>query len=71
MLSELVDGVGVHTPPLPGFGVGDWTVGVGVHFAYRPLSYAVDDAILAGIQHGRIAAIFEAYGLSFSPTELR
>lgn len=65
------EGIGVHTPPLPGFGVGSWTVGVAVHFAYRPLAYAVDDAILAGLQDGRIARIFEAHGLTFSAPELR
>lgn len=65
------DGVGIHTPPLPGFGVGNWTVGVGVHFAYRPLAYAVDDAIYAGLQDGRIAAIFERFGVSFAPPALR
>lgn len=66
-----VDGIGVHTPPLPGFGVGTWTIGVGVHFAYRPLAYAVDDAIYAGLQDGRIAAIFESFGVSFAPPTLR
>jgi hypothetical protein len=42
-----------------------------VHFAYRPLAYAVDDAIVAGIGDGRIGEIFGAYGLTFSPPELR
>ncbi|MCU9839364.1 transporter substrate-binding domain-containing protein [Ruegeria sp. WL0004] len=65
------EGIGVHTPPLPGFGVGSWTVGVAVHFAYRPLAYAVDDAILTGIQDGRIARIFQTHGLTFSAPELR
>ncbi|MDJ0994059.1 MAG: transporter substrate-binding domain-containing protein [Dinoroseobacter sp.] len=67
----VTDGIGVHAPPLPGFGVGSWTIGVGVHFAYRPLAYAVDDAIYAGLQDGRIAAIFEGFGVSFSPPTLR
>ncbi|MDQ2089713.1 transporter substrate-binding domain-containing protein [Marimonas arenosa] len=65
------DGIGVHTPPLPGFGLGQWTVGVGVHFAYRPLGYAVDDAVFAAIQDGRMARIFADYGVSFSPPKLR
>ncbi|WP_141117975.1 substrate-binding periplasmic protein [Leisingera sp. JC1] len=61
----------VHTPPLPGFSAGTWTAGVAVHFSYRPLAYAVEDAIAAGLQDGRIAAIFAAHGLSHRPPELR
>ncbi|WP_372885434.1 substrate-binding periplasmic protein [Shimia sp.] len=64
-------GVAVHTPPLPGFAAGSWTVGVAVHFAYRPLAYAVEDAIHAAISDGRMAAIFHAHGLSYRPPELR
>ncbi|MCV6585643.1 MAG: transporter substrate-binding domain-containing protein [Marinibacterium sp.] len=67
----LTDDLAIHTPPLPGFGVGDWTSGVGVHFAYRPLAYAVDDAIYAAIADGRIARIFSRFGLTFEPPELR
>ncbi len=65
----LTEALAVHQPPLPGFSVGSWTVGVGVNFRYRPLGYAVDDAIHAGLSDGRIAAIFESYGLSFTPPE--
>lgn len=67
----LTDDLAVHTPPLPGFAVGSWTAGVAVHFAYRPLAYSVEDAIYAGIQDGRIKAIFEEYGLTFRPPDLR
>ena len=63
--------LGIHTPPLPGFAVSSWTSGVAVHFAYRGLSYAVDDAIYAGLQDGRIATIFKRHGLTHSPPELR
>ncbi|MDP2519763.1 substrate-binding periplasmic protein [Shimia thalassica] len=69
--ADLQDGLAVHTPPLPGFAVGSWTAGVAVHFAYRPLAYAVDDAIYAAIQDGRIEAIFAKYGLTYRPPELR
>ncbi|WP_138468304.1 ABC transporter substrate-binding protein [Poseidonocella sp. HB161398] len=62
-------GVAVHVPPLPGFGAGRWTVGVGVHFAYRPLAYAVDDAIAAALEDGRIAAVFAEYGLTWTAPE--
>lgn len=63
----LAEGIGVHQPPLPGFSAGHWTLGVAVHFAYRPLAYAVDDAIYAALEDGRIAGIYERYGLSFTP----
>lgn len=69
--ADLQDGLAVHTPPLPGFAVGSWTAGIAVHFAYRPLAYAVDDAIYAAIQDGRIEAIFADYGLTYRPPELR
>ncbi len=65
------DGVGVHQPPLPGFAVGSWTVGVAVHFAYRPLAYAVEDTIFAAQQDGRLAEIFARYGVTHRPPELR
>ncbi|GGG73418.1 amino acid ABC transporter substrate-binding protein [Salipiger pallidus] len=58
------DGVAIHRPPLPGFAVSKWTVGVSVHMAYRALGYAVDDAIRAGLEDGRIGAIFEEWGVS-------
>lgn len=61
--------IGVHQPPLVGFSVGKWTLGVGVNFRYRPLSYAVDDAIYAGLADGRIAAIYESYGLTHQSPE--
>ena len=54
---------------LPGLAKADWTLGVGVHFSHKPLSYAIDDAIAAALADGRIAAIFEAYGLTFTPPE--
>ena len=63
----MTDDIGVHQPPLAGFAVSEWTLGVGVHFAYRGLSYAVDDAIYAALQDGRIEQIFNDYGLSFQP----
>lgn len=67
----LTEDSAVHSPPMPGFGVGKWTLGVGVHFAYRPLAYAVDDAIQMAINDGSMAEIFSEYGMTFSPPELR
>jgi ABC-type amino acid transport substrate-binding protein len=67
-LSELEflrdDTIGVHTPPLPGLSTGRWPIGIAVRFNWRPLSYAVDDAITAALQDGRIAAVFAKYGLT-------
>ncbi len=67
----LTPDLAMHTPPLPGFSVGNWTVGVAVHFAYRPLAYAVDDAIVAAIADGRLERIFSDHGLTFHAPELR
>lgn len=61
----LDDTTAVHRPPLAGFAVSNWTLGVAVSFSYRPLSYAVDDAINYALQDGRIAEVYQSYGLSF------
>ena len=63
------EGIDIHQPPLPGFAVGEWTLGLAVNFRYRPLAYAVDDAVRYGLEDGRIPAIFAAYGLTFAPPE--
>lgn len=61
--------VRVHVPPMPGFANGKWTLGVAVHHSHRDLAYAVDDAIAAALADGRIAALFVAQGLHFTPPE--
>ena len=65
----LTAALAVHAPPLPGFAVGEWTLGVAVRHNYRPLAYSVDDAIRAAVDDGRLAAIFDAHGLSFTPPD--
>lgn len=60
-------GVVVAEPPLAGLAKSSWTLGVAVHMSHKPLAYAIDDAIAAALADGRIAAIFESYGLTFSP----
>ena len=62
-----VDGLGVHQPPLVGLAASRWPLGVAVRHNWRPLSYAVEDAINAGLADGRVAAIFESYGLTHTP----
>ncbi|WP_299781357.1 transporter substrate-binding domain-containing protein [uncultured Roseobacter sp.] len=63
------DSIGIHQPPLAGFAVSRWTLGVAVNFRYRPLSYAVDDAIRYAIEDGRIPQIYANHGLTFQPPE--
>ena len=65
----LTDNTALHQPPLAGFAVSKWTLGVAVNFRYRPLAYAVDDAIAAALQDGRIAAIYARHGLSHATPE--
>ncbi|WP_299693654.1 transporter substrate-binding domain-containing protein [uncultured Tateyamaria sp.] len=65
----LTDRTAVHQPPLAGFAVSEWTLGVAVNFRYRPLSYFVDDAINYALQDGRIPAIYEKYRLTHQTPE--
>jgi ABC-type amino acid transport substrate-binding protein len=60
------EGVRVYTPPLPGLAVGEWTLGMAVRHTYRQLGYAVDDAVRAAVEDGRVEAIFKKYGLSYA-----
>lgn len=63
------EGIAVHSPPLPGFQLSRWTLGVAVHQSHRDLGYAVDDAVAAALADGRIAEIHARYGLKFTPPE--
>jgi polar amino acid transport system substrate-binding protein len=63
----LTDATAMHEPPLMGFATGNWTLGLANHISHRDLGYSLDDAITAGLADGRIAAIFQNYGLSFTP----
>ncbi|MEL6450292.1 MAG: transporter substrate-binding domain-containing protein [Pseudomonadota bacterium] len=65
----LTEATDVHQPPLAGFAVSNWTLGVAVNFRYRPLSYFVDDAVNYALQDGRISAIYEKYGLTHQTPE--
>ncbi|MFN4156614.1 MAG: substrate-binding periplasmic protein [Paracoccaceae bacterium] len=60
------EGVAVHRPPLANFGLSGWTVGIAVHHSHRDLAYALDDAIVAALDDGRMAAAFALYGLTFT-----
>jgi ABC-type amino acid transport substrate-binding protein len=63
------DGVAVHAPLLPGFQLSRWTLGLAVHTSHRDLGYAVDDAVAAALADGRIAGVYAAYGLDFTPPD--
>ncbi|MCG6903475.1 MAG: transporter substrate-binding domain-containing protein [Rhodobacter sp.] len=65
----LGDRTGVHQPPLAGFAISKWTLGVAVNFRFRPLSYAVDDAVRYALEDGRIPQIYADYGLTFQSPE--
>ena len=65
----LTDALDIHQPPLAGLSLGTWTLGVAVRQNWRPLGYAVDDAIRAAVSDGRMQAIFNAYGLSYAPPD--
>ena len=62
-------GIGLHEPPLPGLAKSRWTLGTAEHFAYRPLAYAVDDAVAKGLADGRIAKIYSDYGMTLQVPE--
>ena len=61
----LDDSLAIHEPPMPGLAVGKWTLGVALRMNYRQLAYAVDDAIRAAAEDGRLKAIFAKYGLTY------
>ncbi|MGD9918417.1 MAG: substrate-binding periplasmic protein [Paenirhodobacter sp.] len=67
--ANLTPGIAVHEPPLLGLAKSKWTLGVAVSGQHRPLAYAVDDAIAAALEDGRIAAIFAKYGVDYKPPE--
>ena len=61
--------IGVHSPPLPGLARRQWTLGVAVRFNWRDVSYAVDDAIQAAVEDGRMKEIVARHGLTWTPPE--
>lgn len=63
------EGIAVHQPPLVGFALSSWTLGIAVHHSHRDLAYALDDAIAAALADGRIAAAYAEYGLTFTPPD--
>ncbi len=58
-------GVGVVTPP--GLSQGNWSFGFAVRVNYHELFYAIEEIINAAMADGRIKAIYEQFGLTYSP----
>lgn len=63
----LTEGLAVHSPPLVGLGLGEWTLSVATNFRWRPLGYSVEDTIIAAVQDGRLEGIFKKHGLTYTP----
>ncbi|MEM8812242.1 MAG: transporter substrate-binding domain-containing protein [Pseudomonadota bacterium] len=63
------EGVSIHSPPLVGLALGEWTLSLATNFRWRPLGYAVEDAVIAAVQDGRMKAIFAQHGLTWTPPE--
>ena len=67
----LTEALDIHSPLLPAFSVGTWTIGAAIHFSHKPLSYTVDDIIYDALNDRRINDIFKRYNVTLSPAELR
>ena len=62
-------GLALSEATLPGFARSHWTIGVAIHTAYRALGYAVDDALGAALDDGRMDAIFARHGVRLERPE--
>lgn len=59
----------VHVPPFPGLMKPDWALGLAVHHSHRDLGYMIEGIVAEAVTDGRIAAIFEGHGLSWTAPE--
>ena len=53
--------------PTPGLTKDNWLLGLAIKTDYRQLGYAVGDIIGAMVTDGRMKAIFEEFGLTYTP----
>ena len=60
------DVIEVDTPPLVNFSLNEWTIGIAVNFRYREIFYTVDGIIADMVKDGRMAKIFEGYGVGYA-----
>lgn len=56
----------VHTPPFPNLAIGKWPLGIAMQQRNKDLSYDIDYALGQMIDDGRMAALFQRYGLKYS-----
>lgn len=62
----LTEKLAVHSPPLVGLSIGEWTLSIATNFRWRPLGYTIEDAVTFSIQDGRMEAIFKKHGLTWN-----
>ncbi len=70
--AQLEAGLGgalLHVPPFPGLMKPDWPIGLAVHHSHRDLGYMIEGIVAEAVADGRIGAIFEARGLSWTAPE--
>lgn len=67
LAAGLAKGIALHEPPMPGFALSRWTVGIAVHQSHRDIGYALDEEISKALSDGRIEAIYKKHGLPFTP----
>ncbi len=59
----------LHVPPFPGLMKPDWPLGLAVHQSHRDLGYMIEGIVGDAVADGRIAAIFDSHGLSWTAPE--
>ncbi|WP_341211492.1 transporter substrate-binding domain-containing protein [uncultured Limimaricola sp.] len=60
---------GLHVPPFPGLMKPAWPIGLAVHQSHRDLGYMIEGIVGDAVADGRIAAIFDSHGLSWTAPE--
>jgi polar amino acid transport system substrate-binding protein len=66
-LGDKASNIGVGKTLPAGLSQGAWAYGFAVRTNYRDLFYAVEQALADAVADGRMAKIFEGYGLTYNP----
>lgn len=61
--------VEVDTPPLVGFTLDKWTLGIAVRHNFREIYYTVDGIIADMVADGRMKAVFESHNIPWGPPD--